>query len=321
MYNEKMKEGFIKDYMRSRVVAQTSLYSLFRKVEPYEDKLKKDCSEFTEEEILNMYSDFMARSYYVLLNYNVILKAYCAWKKYYHGLENDVAYENITTDIARSLIPEDAKRVLTRYEVTEIEDQLYNWTDQCIIEALFEGLSGNSMRDLTGVELKMINSKSKQLVLPDGRVFDLTDRLCDLLIKACREEEYVCYGDSLKVKKLTGTNKIYKERDNAHAADSDDKFFRWVYRKILNYRKFVGIDGLTMKNLQTAGMTHYLKIGLENTGLGLKEFLLTEDGQKLMDKYNYFSEHRVDNVIARYKQFVWQFGIAVLLMNKEHSTY
>ena len=29
-----------------------------------------------------------------------------------------------------------------------------------------------------------------------------------------------------------------------------------------------------------------------------------EDGASLMNKYNYLSEHRVDNLIARYKQFV-----------------
>ena len=304
MYQQEMKEGFIKDYLRTRVVAQTSLYSLFRKVAPYEHKLKKDCSEFTEEEVLTMYKEFKARSHNVLLNYNVILKAYCAWKKYYHGLENDIAYENITTEMTRNLIPEDAKRVLSRDEVIEIEDQLFNWTDKAIIEALFEGLSGNSMRDLTCVELHMINQKEKQLTLPDGRVFDLTDRLCELLINACYENEYICYGDTLRVKKLIGTNKIYKERDNAHAADSADKFFRWIYRRIMSYRKFVGIDGLTMKNLQTAGMTYYLKKGMERTELGLKEFLLTKDGEKLMNKYNYCSEHRVDNLIARYKQFV-----------------
>ena len=304
MYNKDLKEGFIKDYMRSRVVAQTSLYSLFRKVEPYEQQLNKDCSEFTEEEILQMYKEFGARSHYVLLNYNVILKAYCAWRKHYHKTKNDIAYDNITTEMARLLISEDAKRVLSRKDVTEIEDQLYNWTDKAIIEALFEGLSGNSMCDLTGVELYMIDENAKQLMLPDGRVFDLTDRLCDFLIKACLEEKYVCYGSTLRVKTLLGKNKIYKERDNAHAADSDDKFFRWVYRRVMSCRKFVGIDGLTMKNLHTAGMTYYLKQGMENTGLGIKEFLLTETGQKLMDKYSYFSEHRVDNIIARYKQFV-----------------
>lgn len=304
MYNEKMKEGFIKDYMRSRVVAKTSLYGLFRKIKPYEEKLGKDCSQFTEDEILTMYKEFEARSYHVLLNYNVILKAYCAWMKHYHGLENDIAYENITTDMIRPLIPADAKRVLSREEVTEMEDQLYNFTDQAIVEALFEGLSGHSMRDLTGIELYMIDQKAKQLHLPDGRLFDLTDRLCELLVAACKETEYTCYGETMRVKKLIGTNKLYKERDNAHTVDSDDKFFRWVLRKIMNYKKHVGIDSLTMKNLQTAGMTYYLKQGMESTGLGLKEFLLTESGAKLMDKYNYFSEFRIDNVVARYKQFV-----------------
>ena len=304
MYNENMKEGFIKDYMRSRVVAKTSLYSLFRKVEPYEEKLNKDCSCFTEEEILNIYKEFEARSYHVLLNYNVILKAYCAWMKHYHTLENDVAYNNITTEMVRPLISDNAKKVLSREEVIEIEDQLYNWTDKAIVEALFEGLSGNSMRDLVGVELHMIDQKEKQLHLPDGRLFDLTDRLCDFLVAACAETEYLCYGETMRVKKMSGFNKLYKERDNAHAVDSNDKFFRWIYRKVQNYRKHIGIDGLTMKNLQMAGMTFYLKQGMSTTGLTLKEFLLTEAGQKLMDKYNYFSEYRVDNIIGRYKTFV-----------------
>ena len=304
MYNQEEKEGFIKDYMRSRVIAKTSLYSLFRKVEPYEEKLDKDCSQFTEKEIIKMYKEFGARSHHVLLNYNVILKAYCAWKKHYCGGTIVGEYNNITTDMARSLVPDDAKRVLSREEVTEIEDQLLNWTDKAILEALFEGLSGNSMRDLVGVELHMINHSTKQLELPDGRVFDLTDRLYEFLVKACKEEEYMCYGETMRVKKMIGQNKIYKERDNAYATESDDKLFRWVYRRIQNFRKHIGIDNLTMKNLQTAGMTHYLKQGMSATGLGLKEFLSTEVGAKLMDKYGYTSNFRIDNVIGRYRQFV-----------------
>lgn len=304
MYKQEQKEEFIKDYMRSRVVAKTSLYSLFRKVEPYEESLDKDCSEFTEKEILEMFSKFKAKSYYVLLNYNTILKAYCLWKNYYHKLENPISYENITIDMVKPLVDKDATKVLSREEITEIEDQLYNMTDRCIVEALFEGLSGNSMRDLVGIEARMIDHENKQLYLPDGRVFDLTDRLYEFLIKSLDEEEYICYGPSLRVKKLIGKGRLYKERDNAHAIDSDDKFFRWVYRKITNYRKHVGIDGITMKNIATAGMVYYLKQGMKATGLGLKEFLLTEDGSRLMDKYQYTSEFRVDNVIGRYKQFV-----------------
>lgn len=302
MYQSETKESFIKDYMKSRVVAETSLYSLFRKTEKYEESLDKDCCQFTQDEILTMYKEFQAKSVYVLLNYNVILKAYCAWKKYYLNLETEIAYESITKDMLDPLIPE--RKVLSRDDVIDIEDQLYNWTDKAIVEALFEGLSGNSMRDLVSVDENMIDHKSKQLIFPDGRVFDLTDRLYMLLIKTFDETEYVCYGSTLRVKKLVGVGRLYKERDNAHAMDSDDKYFRWVYRKIQNARKHVGIDSLTMKNLAAAGLVYYLRQGMDQTGLELKPFLLTEMGEKIMDKYGYDSAFRVNNVINRYGQMI-----------------
>ena len=302
MYQSEVKESFIKDYMKSIVVAKTSLYSLFRKTKKYEENLNKDCCQFTQDEALEMYKDFQAKSVFVLLNYNVILKAYCAWQKYYHGLETESAYENITRTMLDPLIPE--MKVLSREDVTDIEDQLYNWTDKAIVEALFEGLSGNSMRDLVQVDINMVDHKRKQLIFPDGRVFDLTDRLYDLLIKTFDETEYLCYGSTMRVKQLIGTGRLYKERDNAHAMDSDDKYFRWVYRKIQNARKHVGINGLTMKNLAVAGLVYYLREGMDQTGLELKPFLLTQAGEKLMDKYGYDSAFRVDNIINRYGHIV-----------------
>jgi hypothetical protein len=304
MYQSEMKEGFIQDYMRSRVVAKTSLYSLFKKIMPYEEELNKDCSQFTKEEILSIFKDFKAKSVYVLMNYNAILKAYCAWMKYYQNLESEVAYELITIDLLRPLVLKNANGILSRQDITDIEEQAYNWTDKAIIECLWEGLSGNSMRDLVGIERKMIDDKTKQLHFPDGRVFDLTERLYELLLKTFDETEYVCYGQSIRVKKLEGVGKLYKERDNAYAMDTDDKFFRWVYRKIMNIRKHVGIDGLTMKNISISGMCHYLREGMEQTGLDLKSFLRTEMGEKLMNKYGYYSEHRIDNVAHRYSQLV-----------------
>ena len=302
MYQSEIKESFIKDYMKSRVVAKTSLYSLFRKTEKYEENLNKDCCQFTPDEVLEMYKDFKARSVFVLLNYNVILKAYCAWQKYYNDMEIEKVYDNITRQMLEPLIPE--MKVLSRDDVTDIEDQLYNWTDKAIIEALFEGLSGNSMRDLVSVDEDMVDHKNKRLIFPDGRVFDLTDRLYALLMESFRETEYLCYGSTMRIKKLIGTGRLYKERDNAHAMESDDKYFRWVYRKVQNARRHVGINSLTMKNLATAGLIYYLRKGMDQTGLGLKPFLQTEMGEKLLDKYGYDSAFRVDNVINRYGHII-----------------
>lgn len=304
MYQSDLKEKFIEDYMRSRVVAKTSLYSLFKKTEDFEITHNKDCSYFNKIEILEMYKEFKAKSVYVLLNYNVILKAYCNYLKYYHGLNEYIGYNDITIDDIKPLIPQSTKVLLSRENINDIEDSLYNWTDKAIIECLWEGLSGNSMRDLVELEENMVDHKNKQIVFSDGRVFDLTDRLYMFIIKAFDENEYICYGSTLKVKKLIGHGKIYKERDNAHAMDSDDKYFRWVYRKIINYKKLLGIKELTMKNISKSGMCYYIKKGMKETGLELREFLDTKQGKKLIKKYNYQSKFSASNVAQFYSDFI-----------------
>ena len=304
MYQSEMKEGFIKDYMRSRVVARTSLYSLLRKTAPFEEKKHKDCSQFDDDEVLNMYTAFRAKSVYVLLNYNVILKAYCAWRRYYHKENTTESYSHMTIELLKPCIPKDSNKFLSREEITNIEDQLYNWTDKAIIECLWEGISGPSMIDLVNLNINMVDFKEKLIYFSDGRVIKITDRLCDLLLKAFEEIEYLCYGGTLRVKKLIGAGSLYKERDNAHAADSGDKAFRWVYRKIQNFRNHVNIPGLTMKNIHISGMYHYLCQGMQETGLDLKNFLRSADGMDLAKKYGFHSESYVDNLTHRFKDFV-----------------
>ena len=208
MYQSEMKEGFIKDYMRSRVIARTSLYSLFRKTEPYERKYNKDCSYFEQDEILTMYREFKAKSIYTLMNYNVILKAYCAWRKYYHHEATTESYEHINIELLKPCIPADSNKFLSREEVTEIEDQLLNYTDKAIIECLWEGISGPSMHDLVSINSSIINHEEKTIRFADGRIVQLTDRLYSLLLKAFNEDEYICYGESLRIKKLFGLDVV-----------------------------------------------------------------------------------------------------------------
>lgn len=304
MYQSEMKEGFIKDYMRSRVVARTSLYSLLRKTEPFEEEINKDCSQFNQAEVLWMYNAFKAKSVYVLMNYNTILKAYCAWRHYYHKEQTTESYDNITIDLLKPCISPDSMKFLSREDINEIEDQLYNWTDKAILECLWEGISGPSMLDLVNINVSMVDRDEKALYFSDGRRIKLTNRLYEFLTKAFDEIEYMCYGETLRVKKLVGTGNLYKERDNAHAADSNDKYFRWVYRKVQNFREHVGIPGLTMKNIHISGMYHYLCEGMQETGLDLRNFLRSEDGKNLAKKYGFHSETYVDNLTHRFKDFV-----------------
>jgi len=304
MYQKERKEEFIRDYIRSRVVQKTSVYGLFRRIQPYEEKLNKDICRFTKDEALEMYQGLKSRSVYTLLNNNVILKAYCAWQRHYHRLEIGPTYENITIDDLRLCVDEKASKLLSREEIIEIEEQLLNVTDTAIVECLFQGIAGPSMRDITSLDKDMLDKENKCLVFPDGRVFDISERLCELLEEAFNEDVYICYGETMRAKKLLGKGKLFKERDNTYAADSDDRRFRAVYRKIQVIRDYVGIKELTMKGLSAAGFLHSLKICLSESGLGLKEFLQTEQGEKLMNRYGYASVYRIDNIIHRYGKLV-----------------
>lgn len=304
MYNEDMKEGFVKDYLRSRIIQKTTLYGLFRKIEPYEKKLSKDVSQLNKKEALEMYAGLKARSVYTLMNDNTILKAYCAWVKHYHGLENIIAYEDISIDDLKLCIDKNASKLLSREELHEIENQLLNWTDKAILQCLFEGISGQSMRDITELNNGMLDRTNNRLIFPDGRMLNISSRLCELLDESFQEETYICYGETSRAKKLQGKGKLFKERDNAYAEDSDDKRFRMVYRKIQVVREYIGIKELTMKNIAASGFVYYLRKQLNNTGLGLKEYLRTESGEQLMERYGYCSEFRIDNIIHRFKNFL-----------------
>lgn len=298
-----MKEGFCQDYLRSRIIQKTSLYGLFRKIESCEEKLQKDVSEFTKEEALSMYTGLKSMSVYTLMNNNAVLKAYCAWLKYHHGIGSDV-YEQINIDDLKPCVDKNASKLLSREEITEIEDQLLNVTDAAIIECLFQGIAGLSMRDITELNESMLDKENECIVFPDGRIFDISSRLCDLLEEAFQEEAYICYGETLRAKKLQGKGKLFKERDNMYAADSDDKRFRAAYRKIMVVRNYVGIKELTMKGLAASGMVYYLRKCLNETGLSLNEYLQTESGEELMTRYGYLSEYRLDNVIHKFKDLI-----------------
>lgn len=298
MYNQKEKEGFIEDYMRSRVVAKTSLYSLFRKTELYEEKHGKDCSQFTEDEIIEMYKSFGARSHRVLLNYNVILKAYCAWQKYYRGLDVSTGYDNITTNMMRSFVPADVQRMLSREEITEIEDQLLNAADKAIVELLFEGISGKNMEDIYAVSAECVK---RNVLEVNGKKFPMTDRLHELLPKAFAETDSMSYGETMRVVPVVGAGRIYKERCNVRGVDTPDSKFRYFYRRIQMFRDYLSMPGLTMKNISSSGLWHYLQIGMQESGLNLRGFLKTPAGRMLAKRYGFSEDYYLENICAKYE--------------------
>lgn len=296
----KNKEDFITDYIRSRIVSKTSIYGFFRKIAQYEMDVSKDSCYFTKEEAIDMYKWIDSRSIYTLMNDNNILKSYYNWMKYYHNIENLSAYEQITIDDLRPLVNKNSKP-LSRTEIIDIEDQLLNWSDKAIVELLFMGVSGKNMEDIYSVSKECV--KGNKLIV-NGKQFDMTSRLKELLPKAFEETEIMSYGETMRIFPVQGKGRIYKERFNTKGVDTEDAKFRYFYRRIMLFKNYLGIRILTMKSIATSGLIYSLNIGMKNSGLDLKSFLKTEDGENIAKRYGFDSCYYVDNIYAKYRQYL-----------------
>ena len=295
MFDKEQKEAFIKEYLKSKVVAKTSLYAVFRKTEPFEEKLNKDASQFTREEILNMFAQFRAKSVNSLLNYAIILKHY---SRLMRG-ENE--YESITKADVVGLIDKSGNILLSREELDDIEAQLLNWSDKAIVELLWEGISGKNMIDIYSVSEECIQGG---MLCVNGKEFYMTNRLKELLPKAFAETEIMSYGNTMRIVEVEGKGRLYKERANTRGVDSDDQKFRYFYRRIQIFREYLDIPGLTMKNLSASGMFYYIQLGIKETGLALREFLKTSKGKELAIQYGFAEDYYVDTIAQKYEQYI-----------------
>lgn len=296
MFNKAQKETFIKEYLRSKVIAETSLYAIFKKTEDFEEKLNKDVSKFTRYEILDMLAKFKAKSINSLLNYTIVLKHY---SRFVFGAVGTNAYESIGKADVSDMVDKNANILLTREELDDVEVQLLNWVDKAIIELLWNGVAGKNMEDIYSVSEDCVQGN---ILRVNEKEFPMTDMLRELLPKAFAETELMSYGNTMRVIEVNGKGKIYKERPNARGIDTPDIRFRWVYRKIQIFRDYLDMPGLTMKNIAASGLWHYLQLCMEKTKLDLRTFLRTKEGKELAMRYGFSESYYIDNICQKYEQ-------------------
>ena len=278
------------------MVAETSLYAIFKKTEDFEEKLNKDVSKFTRDEILDMLAKFKAKSINSLLNYTIVLKHY---SRFVFGAVGTNAYESIGKADVADMVDKNANILLTREELDDVEVQLLNWVDKAIIELLWNGVAGKNMEDIYSVSEDCVQGN---ILRVNEKEFPMTDRLRELLPKAFAETELMSYGNTMRVIEVNGKGKIYKERPNAKGIDTPDIRFRWVYRKIQIFRDYLDMPGLTMKNIAASGLWHYLQLCIEKTKLDLRTFLRTKEGKELAMRYGFSESYYIDNICQKYEQ-------------------
>ena len=237
MYNRELKELFIPFYAKQRLnVKEQVIQKLFEKVQVFEEAAQKDCSEFTEDEILSMYKEFESISPVSLLQQNTILSAYTLFAIHQTGKHMQNAYEPLTVGDLKQCVCE--TELITRKQLSDLEDQLLNDVDKAILECLWEGISGNArLSDLVSLEDSMIDHKTKEIQI-NGNKRQLTDRLYRLLNRAFKENSYQCFpnaknGEIMVIELANDPGKLYKLRWNADQSKQSARTrYDWVFRKI-----------------------------------------------------------------------------------------
>ena len=295
--NEVEIEDFLQEYGRSRVIIETTTRATLNRAVEFEHKFNKPFYCFTTEEALEMYKSVHAISVVTLQNNNLVLKHAARWFAYKYKKEVANTYEEMTKDILSEVVDVDKQKslILGREDIDSLKDNLLNKIDQAIVEMLFQGAGGEWLKEVAFLDRRQLDREHLMVYFKTGKNLPVTDEICDLLIEAFAEDELISFGSTTRVSKVTG-NGLYKVRCNALSDNSDygdeqcvQRRYRFIQRRLLLITKDLGTR-LTASGLQASGLLHYIRLGMEETGLSFREFVRTERAKWLAQRYDIRSD-------------------------------
>ena len=302
---EREIEKFLKEYGRSRVIIETTTRATLNRAVGFEHKFGKPFYQFTTDEALEMYRSIHAISVVSLQNSNLVLKHAARWFAFQYGMEASDAYENMTKEQLGTVIDVDKQRsmILSREDVDNIQGNLLNAIDRAIVEMLFQGVGGESLKELTFMDSSNVDRENKTLYFRTGKAILVTDEICDMLAEAFAEDELASFGSTTRVSKVSG-NSIYKHRCNVLSDNADynnkadiERRYRWAQRRLILMSQDLGVK-LTAGGLQASGLLHNIKLCVKEMGLGFREFVKTERAKELARRYDIKSEEFFSQILC-----------------------
>ena len=304
---------FINEYLRSRIVIETSLRAVLNRATENEELFGKEFYKFTKEEILKMYTNAHTRSIRSLSNWNKILKDASMWILDKEDAPLSSAYGEITKDDLKACVDEDKinKLMIAREQLDMMQMELINKTDIALLELMFRGVTGGEwMRELTYLEPEQVSHKELCIYFRNGKVVPIDEKTYDILQDAFEETELVAYTATMRVSQVTGRS-IYKSRFNAvhsnnNIKDSDDaeRRFRWAQRRLYIISEYLDVS-LTPKSLNASGFWHESHVEMDELGIeDFRDYLRTENGRKLAYRFGFTTNNYMGVIIDKFRKYL-----------------
>lgn len=298
MYNEEIKEEYSQYKEATTILPEGHLKKLFELTSGLETELDKDICNFTVNEIERFYSRINSPSVERLVVLNSSLRQYTQWcfdrGLVYDGQNhfNEFTYEKLIRKINRAAFN---FSIITREQLNDWIDALYNPCDKFIIEALYEGINGKLLCELADIRITDFDFKNHTVVLhsTDGseRTIPISEQLLRIASDSATEEyfypnngEGAKSGDSLRY--LPDDTLILKNHPKSEPGADPATMARRLKTKILRIAKFVDAPYLTSMVIINSGKLNYVLERSKELGITGREFVESEHLKELDKQFN-----------------------------------
>jgi hypothetical protein len=298
-YNHDQKERFFEEREKTYIKIRLIMRTFFNSTREYETQLGKDCSCFTANEIMNMYSSFATRSWEYLLNFNSQLKIYTAWcvkenlvpdnQNHYEEFDKHDIYNCLNLGLKESM-------VVSRKELEKTLMQVPNVSDQFLMLAFFEGIGGVAFSDFYELGMSNFNGNTVKL---NGRELEVSTMLVERAKESVDEYQKYNLEGPLRTGYRIDDPYIVKDSSNAFT-DSLSRNTKKIQRRITmletTYGKAFGYVGL-----KNSGRIDMIKRFMEQDGSS--DIRETYDRHKEEIEIRYGKLQRIYRWVDEYKSF------------------
>lgn len=288
MINESFKEKFIND---KSTITKGYVKNVFNKCAKLEELYNKDVCNFTLEQIKEVLLTFCSTSVECLRVVTSVLRKYT-----YFMIENNLSKDNINhydyvdTEILMKCVNIKVldNKYIDRETLLGYIDILPNASDQWCILALYEGISGEKLSNITLTSGNGLQYSDEKIKLFDGSIFTPSSKLFDI---ACESAEtYVYEGINVcsdKLMRLQG-DKILKIRDNVMIDDNDiHRAYNRLLARIRTSKNYLDVKTMSIPRLQLSGMVYQFKCIMEKENKTYDELFDSEEFYNIRKKFGY----------------------------------
>lgn len=305
MFNEEQKRRFIEKKKSEVTVNKFYLPSLFNNTAPREQKLDKDCCNWTVNDILSYfrYTDSYAMS--TMIVDRCYLSMYCNWCMSELLVEDGQNHwDEITSEMLASCVNtyDLNKAFITREQIDRFLPQLLNPSDKFILEGLFEGLKGKQFKDFITAKKTDIDGNTLHLW---NRDVVISDKLRIFALDSADTFVYKAYADrdlNIPLNKKYYDNIIKPSLVKENMTDAG--MARWMMDRLNSIADYLGLPNeVTANKVCMSGKLDCIKRIMKEEGDDLETTLRKHKNE--ID--NQYPIEKLNSVVMFIKKFGWYF--------------